>query len=53
MTCFENLPLGWSQALERVHVLINRIFLSNMTHAQPEQPSRDRPGGAALPRHVS
>lgn len=24
-----------------------------MTHAEPEQPPRARPGGAALPRHVS
>lgn len=53
MACFENLPLGWSQTLEHVHVLINHISLSNMTQAQPEQPLRDRPGGAALPRCVS
>lgn len=51
MARLENLPLGWSQTPELV--LINLIYLSNMTHAQPEQPSRERPGGAALPRHVS
>lgn len=53
MARLENLPLGWSQTPELVRVLINLIYLSNVTHAQPEQPSRERPGGAALPRHVS
>lgn len=34
MACLENLPLGWSQTLERVRVLVNHIYLSKVTHAQ-------------------
>lgn len=48
MACFEYSPWGWSQALEHVHVLINCISLSNMTHAQPEQAWRSCPFQARL-----